>query len=474
MRRIIGMLAALGICLLLPVAASAADCDHSFVTMEEAATCTDPGMTYEECSLCGYQKNYQNTPALGHSFGSWYTAKEPTCEKAGQEQRDCSRCGYAETQELAAIGHSYTSQVVAPTCTKDGYTLMTCRNCGDEEKTNKVSATGHSYHVTETVAATCTKDGYTLEVCSACGDEEKTNKVSATGHSYHVTETVAATCTKDGYTLEVCSVCGDEEKTDKTDKLGHDYTSQVVAPTCTKDGYTLHTCQRCGDTEKTDATEKTGHAYDDGVVTKEPTTTAMGRITYTCMNCGDSYTETTPKLVNPFSDVKSTAYYFRAVLWAVEEGITSGTDETHFSPNQACTRAQVMTFLWRANGSPEPENAVSPFADVKPGDYYYKAVLWALEQGITSGVAEDRFGSNQYCTRAQVVTFLYRAAGSPAVEEVARFTDVSQSDYFFQSVCWAFDNGITSGVDGQTFGSNQVCTRAQVVTFLYKAQQGAE
>lgn len=463
-------LAALVLCLaILSGTARAADCDHVFVQKEESATCTDPGVRYEECTLCGYQRGHTNTDPLGHSFGQWKTVGEPDCDTPGQERRECSRCGYDEIRETEATGHRYSSSVVEPDCENQGYTRHTCSVCGDSYKTDYTDALGHRYQ-NSTVEPTCTKEGYTQSVCSRCGDTVKKDYVDATGHSFQ-RETVEPTCTKDGYTLNTCTVCGDTEKTDYVNAPGHSFRTEVVPPTCTKEGYTLHTCRVCGDTEKTDPTGKTGHHYDDGVVTKEPTTTAMGRITYTCQGCGDTYTETIPKLVNPFVDVKKSAWYFNAVIWAVDQGITSGTDETHFSPNAPCTRAQVVTFLWRAMGSPEPECAECPFTDVPRGSYYRKAVLWAAEKGITSGVSEDRFGADQICTRAQVVTFLYRAKESPAWEPEDRFSDVKRSDYFFYPVCWAADNGITSGVDGERFGPHQTCTRAQIVTFLFKADR---
>ena len=449
------------------VTVQAEDCDHEYVQVEQSATCVGTGARYYECTKCGDQYGFESTPALGHDYGAWQTVTEPSCESAGTERQECARCGESQTREIEATGHSYAASVVEPDCDSEGYTLYRCNSCGDSYKTDYTDALGHQF-LEEIVEPTCTKDGYTLRTCQVCGDTEKTDYVAAAGHS-HETEVVPPTCTKDGYTLHTCRVCGDTEKTDYVDATGHSYESEVIPPTCTKDGYTLHTCSVCAETEKTDPTEKTGHHYDEGVVTKEATTTAMGRITYTCYGCGDTYTETTPKLVNPFEDVSQSAYYFRPVLWAVERGITSGTDETHFSPNAPCTRAQVVTFLWRWQGSPEPEGTECPFVDVPEGCYYRKAVMWAAEQGITSGIDQTHFGSGAYCTRAQVVTFLYRVKGSPEWEAVDRFTDVSAGDYYHLSVCWASDNGITSGVDGDRFGPHQTCTRSQIVTFLYKA-----
>ncbi len=171
-----------------------------------------------------------------------------------------------------------------------------------------------------------------------------------------------------------------------------------------------------------------------------------------------------------FTDVKETDYYYDSVQWAVENGVTAGTSATTFSPNASCTRGQIVTMLWAAAGKPEPTAAVNPFTDVAENAYYYKAVLWAVEKGITTGVAADKFGPELVCTRAQAVTFLYKAANAPAVEGKMTFTDVTEKDYFYNAVLWALENGITAGTSATTFGSGDTCTRAQIVTFLYKAQ----
>ena len=168
-----------------------------------------------------------------------------------------------------------------------------------------------------------------------------------------------------------------------------------------------------------------------------------------------------------FVDVAADAYYAQAVAWATENGVTKGTSETTFSPNQSCTRAQLVTFLWRAAGEPEPQTTSNPFTDVVAGSYYEKAVLWAVEKGITKGVDVDKFAPEKTCTRAQIVTFIYRAAESPKVTGSNPFTDVTQGDYY-NAILWAVENGITKGVDVDKFGPDQTCTRAQGVTFLYR------
>ena len=170
-----------------------------------------------------------------------------------------------------------------------------------------------------------------------------------------------------------------------------------------------------------------------------------------------------------FKDVASDSYYYEAVQWAVENGITEGTSADTFSPGASCTRAQMVTFLWRAAGSPAPKSAANPFKDISANDYYYEAVLWAVENGITSGTGADTFSPGATVTRGQTVTFLHRAAGSPLAGSSA-FSDVSDSAYYAKAVAWAAENGITSGTGNSKFTPNAACTRGQIVTLLYRAQ----
>lgn len=172
---------------------------------------------------------------------------------------------------------------------------------------------------------------------------------------------------------------------------------------------------------------------------------------------------------NPFTDVKADDYFAKPVFWAMDENITNGVSKNSFAPNAACTRGQIVTFLWRASGSPGKAVAEKPFDDIERGDYYYEAVLWALENGITTGLTETTFGPNETCTRAQVATFLWRVQGEPSpVGEDTSFTDISEKDYYFDAVRWAVENGITKGVADDRFDPNASCTRGQIVTFLYR------
>ena len=221
---------------------------------------------------------------------------------------------------------------------------------------------------------------------------------------------------------------------------------------------------------------------DDGYVLKDLTATASngdeieltkradGRYTFT-MPAGSVKVKATwaigTETVAGFRDVPSDAYYADAVAWAAEEEITGGITATTFGPNNGCTRGQVVTFLWRAAGSPVV-NMVNPFTDVSEDAYNYQAILWAYASGITGGMTETTFAPNATCTRAQIVTFLHRAQGSPAAHSSVSFTDVPADAYYADAVAWAAEEGITGGVTATTFAPNATCTRAQVVTFLYR------
>ena len=180
---------------------------------------------------------------------------------------------------------------------------------------------------------------------------------------------------------------------------------------------------------------------------------------------GDAETQPSQK---GFNDVKPGDYFYDAVNWAVEKGITTGTSATTFSPNASCTRAQIVTFLWRASGSPEPKTASNPFTDVAANAYYCKAVLWAVENGITTGTSATTFSPNASCTRAQGVTFLWRANGSKAASAAASFTDVASDAYYAPAVAWAAEQNVTGGVGNGRFSPDTTCTRAQIVSMLYR------
>ena len=183
------------------------------------------------------------------------------------------------------------------------------------------------------------------------------------------------------------------------------------------------------------------------------------------------YAKWTAKSDMSFTDVADKAYYRDAVEWAVDNGITKGTTATTFSPNATCTRAQAVTFLWRAAGSPEPETRTMPFTDIPVGSYYYDAVLWAVENGITKGTSDTTFSPNMTCSRAQIVAFLWRSEKSPAAGTANPFADVKSTAYYADAVLWAVKENITKGTTSTTFSPNADCTRAQIVTFLWRCKK---
>ena len=272
----------------------------------------------------------------------------------------------------------------------------------------------------------------------------------------------------------------------KADTHEHSYTAVVTAPTCTEQGYTTYTCE-CGDSYVDDYTDALGHT-EEIIPGKDATCTESGLTEgKKCSACGEilveqeeipalgheyvngKCTRCEDVLTSKFEDVKAGDFFFDPVEWAVENGITTGATATTFDPNGKCLRGHVVTFLWRAAGKPEPTSTNNPFTDVKETDFFYKAVLWAVEEGITNGLTTTTFGPYTECNRAQVVTFLWRAMEKPAPASTEHpFTDVDESQFYFQPMLWAVENGITNGLTATTFGPTSVCNRAQVVTFLYR------
>ena len=419
---------------------------------------TDPDTGKEICKIC----DISGCELVGHDW------VEATCTTP----RICSVC---QATEGNAKDHDWN----APTCTEP----KTCKTCRVTEGT----ASGHGW-----VDATCT----TPKTCPACNVTEG----NANGHSWsEATCTTAKTCSvcqvtegnANGHSWQdanctapkTCIVCNvtegnanghdwsaatcTEPKTCKTCSVtegaapGHDWN----AATCTAP----KTCKTCGTTEG----EKAPHVFDQEKV--EPKYLVSEGVYYMSCQCGATGTETfTVSVQKPheFKDVPRNAYYYDAVMWAVQNKITSGTgDGTTFEPNAICTRGQVVTFLWRAAGQPEPKNAENPFVDVKSGDYFYKAVLWALENKITTGTGDGTtFEPHANCNRGQIVTFLSRAKGGQATTSTNPFEDVPSNAYYYNPVLWAVENGITTGTgDGTTFEPNADCTRGQVITFLFRA-----
>ena len=291
-----------------------------------------------------------------------------------------------------------------------------------------------------------------------------------------------ATTTQTGLKHEECTVCGHKrsEKTVIPMLTGTGVTTYPITVMSGKNGgVTASHKSAAKDTAVTlTVTPDKGYVLDTLTVldSKDKAvklTEKNGKYTFTMpagkVTVSAAFKAAAPASENPFTDVPSGAYYEDAVIWAVKKDITSGTSATTFDPSGNCTRAQAVTFLWRAAGSPEPKSAAMPFTDVPAGSYFEKAVLWAVENGITKGTSDTTFSPDASCTRAQIVTFLWRAGGSPAVSGNSAFSDVASDAYYAAAVAWAEKNGVTGGIGGGLFGSDNTCTRAQIVTFIYRS-----
>ena len=315
-----------------------------------------------------------------------------------------------------------------------------------------------------------------------CPDQNGSTKDLAR-HTFVWKVDKAATRTQTGLKHEECTVCGHKrsEKTVIPMLTGTGVTTYPITVMSGKNGGVTasHKSAARGTTVTLTVTPDKGYVLEtlnafDQNGNALPLTQQNGKYGFTMPASAVTVQATfmdDNTMLNFFVDVSASDYYYDAVLWAVGKGITTGTSATTFNPNGICTRAQAVTFLWRAAGSPAAKSSAMPFADVKAGSYYYDAVLWAVEQGITKGTSDTMFSPNATCTRAQIVTFLWRANGSPVASGNSAFTDVAADAYYAAAVTWAEKNGVTGGIGGGLFGSNNNCTRAQIVTFLYRAMK---
>ena len=497
---------------------------HSLTAVAQVdATCTETGTeAYWKCDDCGKLfsdaagKHEINAPVVipvkAHDT-EVKGAKDATCVDAGYTGDEvCKVCGTVVKQgeAIPAKGHDTGLQGAKDaTCVDAGYTGdEVCKVCGTVVKKGAViPAKGHDTEVKGAKDATCVDAGYTGdEVCKVCGAVVKQGEtIPAKGHSWgDWVVTVEPTETEKGEEMHTCSVCGVTD-TRPVPELAHVHKLTAVAKvdaTCTEPGMEAYwKCEGCGklfaDADATKEIEAPaviaakGHNWGDWTVTKEATVDAEGEETRTCSVCGEKETRPIDKLepqkpdkCNGGDDCPSikltdvdrtpTSWYHEAVDWAFVKGVTNGTSETTFSPDQACTRAQAVTFLWRANGSPEPTLTKNNFVDVPVDAYYYKAVLWAVENKITNGVDETHFAPEMACSRAHIVTFLYRAAGSPEVQNTKAFSDVPAGEWYANAVAWAAENEITNGVSNDLFAPTKDCTRSEIVTFLYRDEMNKQ
>ncbi|MDO4619932.1 MAG: leucine-rich repeat protein [Lachnospiraceae bacterium] len=249
-------------------------------------------------------------------------------------------------------------------------------------------------------------------------------------------------------------------------------TDEAKIATCTENGLTEGShCEVCGEIfVKQKVIQAPGHTWSEWEVTKEASYAETGMRVRSCSVCEEKETEELAKLELPFRDVSANSPFTAAIVWAKESGITGGFNKegTMFGTDQSCTRGQIVTFLWRAAGEPDPSSTENPFTDVSSSSPFFKAILWARENHITGGISENTFGVNRSCTRGQAAAFIYRYAREPEIDKGATFRDVPETIFCYRAVSWAVENGITSGMSSTSFAPDSACTRGQIVTFLYR------
>ena len=436
---------------------------------------------------------------LHTDYGTTERTMPATCGEAGRVDTICSNCGeVVSTRELPPTGaHVWDNGVVttAPTETTPGVRTRTCTVCGDiREET--IPATGaHDYQFTKTVAPTCTDGGYDLYTCSGCGATEKRNLTDAAGHKWgNGTVTTAPTETTPGVRTYTCTICG-QTRTETIHATGaHDYRfTTTVAPTCTGGGYDLYTCSGCGATEKRNLTDAAGHKWDGGTVTTAPTETTPGVRTFTCTVCGQTRTEAIPATGAStctggpscpsygLHDVAGPDYWaHKGIDYCVRNRLMSGVGAGTFSPDTACTRAQIVKILYNLSGNQTDYSYYYlPFTDVAPGAWYYNAVAWAYCNDVTSGTSATTFTPNAAITRQQLVTFLYRYTVKYAPEftgnaaPISAFPDAgSVANWAYAAMSWAVGNGLIQGNahdNGLDYlDPNGSATRAQTATIIMR------
>ena len=406
--------------------------------------------------------------------------------------------GYTVSDKGACTHTDYgtTERTVPATCGKAGRVDTICDNCGEVVSTRELPPTGaHDYQFTKTVAPTCTDGGYDLYTCSGCGATERRNLTDAAGHKWDGgTVTTAPTETTPGVRTFTCSGCG-QTRTEAIPATGaHDYRfTKTVDPTCTDGGYDLYTCSGCGATEKRNLTDAAGHKWDGGTVTTAPTETTPGVRTFTCTVCGQTRTETIPATGAStctggpscpsygLHDVAGPGYWaHEGIDYCVRNRLMSGVGAGTFSPDTACTRAQIVKILYNRSGNQTDYSYYYlPFTDVAPGAWYYNAVAWAYYNDVTSGTSATMFTPNAAITRQQLVTFLYRYTVKYAPEftgnaaPISAFPDAgSVANWAYAAMSWAVGNGLIQGNahdNGLDYlDPNGSATRAQTATIIMR------
>ena len=478
----------------------------------QPATCTQPGYTEGNvCSVCNTVLAEPGViPAKGH-ISLILESRDATCTEDGcTEGSICSVCQtvLVEQTVIAATGHIPTKLAAKDaTCTEDGcLNGSICSVCNMVLHAQTIiPAKGHTPTIKEGQAPTCTEDGYTeSSICSVCQVVlEEPNVIAARGHVPIAIEALVPTCTEQGHTAGiVCYVCQAAiEESTELPALGHNFDSAVFVWNDNHEAVSAEkVCSSCKTVLCGEVTTEQSKILDNGkiyvlfsaVAVFPDGTTADDEMKILIDSDTESdepevsggsdisnepempdASETPDKPAEPtvpqFDDVAVDSYYYDAVSWAAKQKITQGTADRIFSPDMVCSRAQVVTMLWRAAGSPIIDG-VTAFSDVPSSAYYYHAVLWASKTGITSGTSKNTFSPDLQCSRAQIVTMLWRAAGCPSVTSETAFADVAADAWYAGAVAWAVHEGITLGTGKGVFSPDAVCTRAQIVTFLYRAR----
>lgn len=449
----------------------------------------------------------------GYKTGLWHgdhiaqfadTVVAPTCTEQGYTHHVCTvkGCTYAPVDDtyVAATDHTWVkTQTLPPTCTEQGTAFYKCSACG-ATRTEKIAALGHDLSRCDLrPAATCTQPGRAVGTCARCGVQID-EVIPAKGHDYSYAETsVAPTCTEPGHYKGTCPTCG-KDYDDVVPALGHDWGEWVtsIEPTVSTVGYRYHVCNRdgCGYREGEDIPKLHTHTWDAGVVTQKPTAAEPGVRTYTCTVCGQTRTEAIPATGVPetcnggpacpgyaFRDMPAPSVWSHAGLdYCIYHGYIAGTSATTVTPDGECTRAMIVSILYRVQGEPTKVNGyelkklAAPFDDVERGMWYTDAIWWAKLTGVVSGMSQSTFAPDDPITRAQLAVILYNYTKQFAPEsltETGSLTGFPDADsvpsWARTAMAWAVGNGLISGVgeNGVSYLRPEGCaTRAQVATIL--------
>ena len=420
--------------------------------LKSAATCTEKAVYYKSCTVCGLSSEGTAEEAtffagniLGHDWGAW------TSNGNGTHTRVCSRdASHTETDNCTGGTASCTMKAVCEVC-KAEY--------GEKDPEHHAEGCELEWVVTETEH----EQKYSL-----CGKVT----IAKEKHTFgDWTTTQRPTLNRDGEKERICQICQYKE-TKTIPATGSNYSYYTIKATAGTGGSISpsgNVSVREGRDQTFTITPDKGYAVANVKIDGR----SIGAVkSYTFENVRRNHTiEVSFARANEFIDVPAGSYFYEAVMWAVENGVTTGVSASRFDPNGVCTRAQAVTFLWRAAGSPAPETSTMPFTDVPVGSYYYDAVLWAVENGITKGTSDTTFSPNMTCSRAQIVTFLWRSEKSPAAGSRNPFADVKATAYYADAVLWAVKEDITKGTTSTTFSPDADCTRAQIVTFLWRCKK---